>query len=152
VLLWQRLFWFFGHPEVYLIFIPPLGFISSIIPTFARRPVFGYPAMVHAVITTAFMAFGLKVHHMLPAVIPELGKSFFTAASLMIAIPTAIQFFCWLATLWSGRLNFKTPLLFTLAFFFILVLGGMTGVMLGSVPLDLQAHTRISLSRISITC
>ncbi|CAB3805929.1 Cytochrome c oxidase subunit 1 [Pararobbsia alpina] len=140
VLLWQHLFWFFGHPEVYLIFIPPLGFISSIIPTFSRRPVFGYPAMVLAVIATAFLAFGLWVHHMFATVVPELGKSFFTAASLMIAIPTGIQIFCWLATLWSGRLNFRTPLLFVLAFFFILVLGGLTGVMLGSVPLDLQVH------------
>jgi cytochrome c oxidase subunit 1 len=140
VLLWQHLFWFFGHPEVYLIFIPPLGFISSIIPTFARRPVFGYPAMVLAVIATAFLAFGLWVHHMFATAIPELGKSFFTAASLMIAIPTGVQIFCWLATLWSGRLNFKTPFLFVLAFFFILVLGGLSGVMLGAVPLDLQVH------------
>jgi cytochrome c oxidase subunit 1 len=140
VLLWQHLFWFFGHPEVYLIFIPPLGFISSIIPTFARRPVFGYPAMVLAVIATAFLAFGLWVHHMFATAIPELGKSFFTAASLMIAMPTGVQIFCWLATLWSGRLNFRTPFLFVLAFFFILVLGGLSGVVLGAVPLDLQVH------------
>ena len=140
VLLWQHLFWFFGHPEVYLIFIPPLGFLSSIIPTFARRPVFGYPAMVLALIATAFLAFGLWVHHMFATSIPALGKSFFTAASLMIAIPSGVQIFCWIATLWTGRLNLKTPLWFALGFFFILVLGGMTGVMLGSVSLDLQVH------------
>ncbi len=140
VLLWQHLFWFFGHPEVYLIFIPPLGFISSIIPVFARRPMFGYPAMVLALIATAFLAFGLWVHHMFATSIPALGKSFFTAASLMIALPSGIQIFCWLATLWTGRLNLKTPLWFVLAFFFILVLGGLTGVMLGSVSLDLQVH------------
>lgn len=140
VLLWQHLFWFFGHPEVYLIFIPPLGFISSIIPTFARRPVFGYPAMVLALIATAFLAFGLWVHHMFATNVPELGKSFFTAASLMIAVPSAIQIFCWIVTLWSGRLNLKTPLYFVLAFFAILVLGGLTGLMLGSVALDLQVH------------
>jgi cytochrome c oxidase subunit I+III len=139
-LLWQHLFWFFGHPEVYLIFIPGLGFLSAIIPTFARRPIFGYTAMVLSLIATAFLAFGLWVHHMFAANLPELGKSFFTAASMLIAIPTAIQIYCWLATLWTGRLNFKTPLLFVLAFFFILVLGGMTGLILASVPLDLQVH------------
>jgi cytochrome c oxidase subunit 1 len=140
VLLWQHLFWFFGHPEVYLIFIPPLGFISAIIPTFARRPVFGYPAMVLALFATAFLAFGLWVHHMYATSLPQLGKSFFTVASLMIAIPSAVQIFCWIATLWTGRLNMKTPLYFVLAFFMILVLGGLTGIMLGSVSLDLQVH------------
>jgi cytochrome c oxidase subunit I+III len=140
VILWQHLFWFFGHPEVYLIFIPGLGFMSSIIPTFARRPIFGYSAMVLSLIATAFLAFGLWVHHMFATNLPELGKSFFTAVSMMIAIPSAIQIFCWLATLWTGRLVFRTPLLFTLAFFFVLVLGGMTGLMLASVPLDLQVH------------
>lgn len=139
-LLWQHLFWFFGHPEVYLIFIPGLGLISAIIPTFARRPIFGYPAMVLALIATAFLAFGLWVHHMFATNLPEMGKSFFTAASMMIAIPTAVQIFCWIATLWTGRLTFKTPLLFVLGFFFILLLGGMTGIILASVPLDLQVH------------
>src|SRR3954470_740161 len=139
-LLWQHLFWFFGHPEVYFIFIPGLGFMSSIITTFARRPIFGYSAMVLALIATAFLSFGLWVHHMFATNLPELGKSFFTAASMMIAIPSAVQIFCWIATLWTGRLNLKTPLLFVLAFFFILLLGGMTGLMLASVPLDLQVH------------
>lgn len=140
VLLWQHLFWFFGHPEVYLIFIPPLGFLSSIIPTFARRPMFGYPAMVLALIATAFLAFGLWVHHMFATNLPALGKSFFTAASLMIAVPSALQIFCWLATMLTGRLRLRVPMLFALAFFFILVLGGLTGIMLGSVSLDLQVH------------
>ena len=139
-ILWQHLFWFFGHPEVYLIFIPGLGFMSSIIPTFARRPIFGYSAMVLSLIATAFLAFGLWVHHMFATNLPELGKSFFTAVSMMIAIPSAVQIFCWLATLWTGKLVLRTPLLFTLAFFFVLVLGGMTGLMLASVPLDLQVH------------
>jgi cytochrome c oxidase subunit I+III len=140
VLLWQHLFWFFGHPEVYLIFIPPLGFISSIVPTFARRPVFGYNAMVLSLIATAFLAFGLWVHHMFATNLPELGKGFFTAASLAIAVPSAVQIFCWLATLLTGRLDVKTPLCFVLSFFVILVLGGLTGIMLGAVPLDLQVH------------
>jgi cytochrome c oxidase subunit I+III len=140
VLLWQHLFWFFGHPEVYLIFIPPLGFISTIIATFARRPVFGYAAMVLSLIATAFLAFGLWVHHMFATNLPEVGKAFFTAASLSIAVPSAVQIFCWLATLWNGRLNLKTPLYFVLAFFVILVAGGLTGLMLASVSLDLQVH------------
>ncbi|MBC5764690.1 cytochrome c oxidase subunit I [Ramlibacter albus] len=140
VLLWQHWFWFFGHPEVYFIFIPGLSFLSAIIPTFARRPIFGYTAMVLSLITTGFLSFGLWVHHMFLTNIPELGKSFFTAASMLIAIPTAIQIFCWIATLATGRLNFKTPLYFVLAFFFILILGGMTGLMLASVPLDVQVH------------
>ena len=139
-LLWQHLFWFFGHPEVYLIFMPGLGFISAIIPTFARRPIFGYTAIVLSLIATGFLSFGLWVHHMFATNVPELGKSFFTAASMLIAIPTATQIFCWIATLWTGRLNFKTPLLFVLAFFFILVIGGMTGLMLSSVSLDSQVH------------
>ncbi|MEZ2299297.1 cytochrome c oxidase subunit I [Variovorax sp. RCC_210] len=140
VLLWQHLFWFFGHPEVYLIFLPGLGFISAIVPTFARRPIFGYTAMVLALIATGFLAFGLWVHHMFATNLPDLGKSFFTAVSMLIAIPSAVQIFCWIATLATGRLNLKTPLLFVLAFFFILVMGGLTGVMLASVPLDLQVH------------
>jgi cytochrome c oxidase subunit I+III len=139
-LLWQHLFWFFGHPEVYFIFIPGLAFMSSIIPTFSRRPIFGYPAVVMSLTATAFLSFGLWVHHMFAAHLPELGKSFFTAASMLIAIPTAIQIFCWIATMWTGRLNLRTPMLFTLAFFFILVAGGMTGLMVASVPLDLQLH------------
>ena len=139
-LLWQHLFWFFGHPEVYLIFIPALGMLSSIVATFARRPIFGYPAMVLSLIATGFLAFGLWVHHMFAAELPELGKSFFTAASMIIAVPTALQIFCWIATLWNGKLNFRTPLLFVLAFFFILTIGGLTGLMLAAVPLDLQIH------------
>jgi cytochrome c oxidase subunit 1 len=140
VLLWQHLFWFFGHPEVYLIFIPPLGFISTIIATFARRPVFGYTAMVLSLISIAFLAFGLWVHHMFATNLPEIGKAFFTAASLAIALPSGVQIFCWLATLLTGRLQLRAPLLFVLAFFFILVMGGLSGVMLGSVSLDLQVH------------
>ena len=139
-LLWQHLFWFFGHPEVYLIFIPGLGFLSSIIPTFSRRPIFGYSAMVLSLIATAFLAFGLWVHHMFATNVPELGKSFFTAASMLIAIPSAVQIFCWLATMLTGRLNLKVPMLYALSFFVILVIGGLSGLMLASVPLDLQVH------------
>ena len=140
VLLWQHLFWFFGHPEVYLIFIPGLGFMSAMIPTFARRPMFGYTAMVLSIIATGFLSFGLWVHHMFATNVPELGKTFFTAASMLIAIPTGTQVFCWIATLWTGRLNFKVPLYYVLSFFVILIIGGMTGLMLASVSLDSQVH------------
>ncbi|HEV2801113.1 MAG TPA: cytochrome c oxidase subunit I [Pyrinomonadaceae bacterium] len=139
-LLWQHLFWFFGHPEVYIIFIPALGFVSSIIQTFTRRPNFGYTALVLSMIATGFIGFGLWVHHMFATGLPQLGESFFTAATMMIAIPSGVQIFCWIATLWSGRPQFKTPLLFVLGFFFIFVLGGLSGVMQASVPVNLQVH------------
>jgi cytochrome c oxidase subunit I+III len=139
-LLWQHLFWFFGHPEVYFIFIPGLGFVSAIIPVFARRTIVGYGAVVLSMIAIGLLSFGLWVHHMFATNLPEAGKAFFTAMSLLIAVPSAVQIFCWLATLWSGRLNLKSPLLYVLAFFVILVIGGLTGIMVGMVSLDLQLH------------
>ncbi|MBV9772376.1 MAG: cbb3-type cytochrome c oxidase subunit I, partial [Gemmatimonadetes bacterium] len=139
-LLWQHLFWFFGHPEVYIMFLPSTGIISEIVPVFARRKMFGHTALVLALVATGFMSFGLWVHHMFTTGLPQLGQSFFTAASLMIAIPNSVQIFCWIATLWAGRPRFATPLLFALGFIFIFVLGGITGVMVASVPFDQQAH------------
>jgi cytochrome c oxidase subunit I+III len=139
-LLWQHLFWFFGHPEVYIIFIPALGIISSIVTTFARRPVYGYTALVLSIVATGFLGFALWVHHMYTTGLPQLGLSFFTAASAMIAIPSGVQIFCWIATLWGGRPVFKTPLMYVLGFFFIFVLGGLSGVMIASVPFDAQVH------------
>jgi cytochrome c oxidase subunit I+III len=139
-LLWQHLFWFFGHPEVYLIFVPGLGFISAIIATFSRRPVVGYTAVVLSMIATGFLSFGLWLHHMFTTNLPEVGKSFFTAVSMLIAIPTAVQLFCWIATLGAGRLLWRTPLLFVVGFFAVLVLGGLSGIMVASVPLDAQLH------------
>ena len=139
-ILYQHLFWFFGHPEVYIIFIPALGFVSSIVVAFARTKIYGYTAMVLSLIATGFIGFGLWVHHMFATPIPQMGQSFFTAASMIITIPTGVQIFCWIATLWSGKLNIKTPLLFVFGFFFIFIIGGLTGVMLASVPLDLQIH------------
>ncbi len=139
-ILWQHLFWFFGHPEVYIIFIPATGFVSAIIPTFVRRPMFGYTALVLSLISTGFIGFGLWVHHMFAVGLPHMGESFFTAATMMIVIPSGIQIFCWIAAIWAGRPVFKTPFLFVLGFFFTFVLGGLTGVMQASVPLDLQVH------------
>ncbi|HEU5078928.1 MAG TPA: cytochrome c oxidase subunit I [Opitutaceae bacterium] len=140
VLLYQHLFWFFGHPEVYIIFIPGTGLISALLPAFCRRPVVGHTAVVLAQVATAFIGFGLWVHHMFATPIPELGRSFFTAASMIIAVPTGVQVFCWLATIWTGRPQWRPPLLFVMGFFIIFVLGGLTGVMLASVPIDLQVH------------
>ncbi|HEY0426699.1 MAG TPA: cytochrome c oxidase subunit I [Pyrinomonadaceae bacterium] len=139
-ILWQHLFWFFGHPEVYIIFIPATGFVSMIITTFARRKTFGYTALVLTMIATGFIGFGVWVHHMFATPLPQLGQSIFTASSMLIVIPNAVQLFCWLATLWAGRWNLKTPLIFVLGFFAIFVMGGLTGVMLASVPLNLQLH------------
>jgi cytochrome c oxidase subunit I+III len=139
-LLWQHLFWFFGHPEVYIIFIPALGFVSSIVETFTRRPVFGYPVMVLSMVATGFLGFGLWVHHMFATGIPQLGASFFTAASMMIAIPSGIQIFCWIATIWAGRPRFTVPFLFVLGFVALFLIGGFTGVMIASVPFDQQVH------------
>ncbi|HSS97569.1 MAG TPA: cbb3-type cytochrome c oxidase subunit I, partial [Terriglobales bacterium] len=125
---------------VYIIFIPALGFVSEILSVFTRRRIVGYPVMVAALVFTGFMGFGLWVHHMFATGLPQLGQSFFTAASMMIAIPSGIQVFCWLATLWSGKPVLKTPLLFALGFFFVFVLGGLTGMMLAPVALDIQNH------------
>lgn len=139
-LLWQHLFWFFGHPEVYIIFLPATAMVSTIIVAHAQRPMVGYTAIVLSLIATAFLGFGLWVHHMFATGLPRLGNSFFSAASMMIALPSGTQIFCWIATLWLGRPRYTTAMLFVLSFFFIFVLGGLTGVMLGAVPFDLQVH------------
>src|SRR5688572_8912204 len=139
-LLWQHLFWFFGHPEVYIIFLPAMGMVSAVIATFARRPVFGYPIVVLATIGTGFIGFGVWVHHMFATPVPQLGQSFFTGTSMLITIFTAAQIFCWIATLWMGRPVWKTPLLFLVGFVVTFVIGGMTGVMIAAIPFDLQAH------------
>jgi cytochrome c oxidase subunit I len=139
VLLFQHLFWFFGHPEVYIIFLPAVGMASTIVEAAAGRPIFGYPLIVLSLIAIGFLSFGLWVHHMFAAGLPRLGNSFFTASSMAVAIPSGIQIFCWIATIWGGRLRIHTPILFVFGFVFLFVLGGMTGVMIASVPFDLQA-------------
>jgi cytochrome c oxidase subunit 1 len=139
-LLWQHLFWFFGHPEVYIIFLPATGFISEMVATFSRRPVFAYPAVVLSLIATGLLAFGLWVHHMFATGLPRLGYAFYTAASMTVAIPTGIQIFCWIATIWLGRPVYRVPMLWVIGFIITFVIGGLTGVMLASVPLDLQLH------------
>jgi cytochrome c oxidase subunit I+III len=139
-ILYQHIFWFFGHPEVYIIFIPATGLVSTIIATFARREAFGYLALVLSLIAVGFIGFGLWVHHMFATPLPQMGQSFFTGASMMIAIPNGVQIFCWLATLWGGKIRLKTAMLFVLGFTFIFVFGGLSGIVLASVPADLQVH------------
>ncbi|HSK38950.1 MAG TPA: cytochrome c oxidase subunit I, partial [Arenibaculum sp.] len=139
-LLWQHLFWLFGHPEVYIIFLPGAGIVSTVLPTFMQKPLFGYTWVVLAAVGTGFLSFGLWVHHMYATGIPGMSLNFFSAASMAVAIPSGIQVFCWIATLLSGRPILKTPMLFVLGFLFIFILGGLTGVMVASVPFDWQVH------------
>jgi cytochrome c oxidase subunit 1 len=139
-LLWQHLFWFFGHPEVYIIFLPATGFVSVIVETFCRRPVFAHPVVVLALISTGIVAFGLWVHHMFATGLPRVGYSFYTAASMSVSIPTGLQIFCWLATMWDGRPRFQVPMLYVVGFIITFVIGGLTGVIIAAVPLDLQLH------------
>jgi len=139
-IMYQHLFWFFGHPEVYIIFVPALGMVSMIVTTFTQRPTFGYVPLVLSLFATGFIGFSVWAHHMFATGLPQLGLSFFTAASLVIVIPTAVQIYCWIAALWKGRPRFQTPLLFVLGFVAIFVIGGLSGVTLASVPLDLQVH------------
>jgi cytochrome c oxidase subunit I+III len=139
-LLWQHLFWFFGHPEVYIIFLPAAGMVSMMVPTLAQARLVGYPLVVLAVCATAFLSFGLWVHHMFATGIPRLSLSFFEAASMAVAVPAGIQVFAWIATFAGGRVKMTTPALFILGFLFTFVLGGLTGVMLAAVPFDWQAH------------
>jgi cytochrome c oxidase subunit I+III len=139
-LLWQHLFWFFAHPEVYIIFLPATGFISAMLPAFTRRTMFGYTALALSLVSIAFIAFGVWVHHMFATPLPRVGQGVFTGASLMIAIPSGIQIFCWIATIWSGKVRLKPPMLFILGFFAIFVIGGLTGVILASVSINIQVH------------
>ena len=140
VLLFQHLFWWFGHPEVYMIFIPGTAVVSTIVSTFSRRHVFGYLTLVLSLVATGFLAFGLWVHHMFATGIPQIAESYFTAASMAIAIPTGAQIFCWIATLATGKPVLKTPLWWVIGFFFTFIIGGMTGMFVASVPVDLQVH------------
>ncbi|HUG38358.1 MAG TPA: cytochrome c oxidase subunit I, partial [Candidatus Limnocylindrales bacterium] len=139
-LLWQHLFWVFGHPEVYIMFVPAVGIVSHVVQTFARRPMVGYPLMVLAVVATGVLSFGLWVHHMFTTGLSPVAMGFFTAASLMIAVPSGVQVFGWIATLWTGRPVWRVPLLFVVGFLAIFVLGGLTGVMLAVVPFNWQVH------------
>lgn len=139
-LLWQHLFWLFGHPEVYIIFLPAAGALSTIIPVLAGTRLIGYNIIVAALIAMAFLSFGLWVHHMYTVGIPHVALSFFSAASALVTIPTAIQIFAWLGTLARGKPTMSVPMLHVMGFFCVFIIGGLTGVMLAMVPFDQQAH------------
>jgi cytochrome c oxidase subunit I len=139
-LLWQHLFWFFGHPEVYIIFLPAAGMVSMIVPAMTRTPLAGHRFVVLALVATGFLSFGLWVHHMFATGLPHVSLSFFQAASMAVAIPSGIQVFAWIATFAKGKVAVKTPTLFVFGFLGIFVLGGLTGVMVAVVPFDWQVH------------
>ena len=139
-LLWQHLFWLFGHPEVYIIFLPAAGMVATMLPTFVGKPLFGYGFAVAAVVTMGFISFGLWAHHMFATGLPTISLTLFSAASTVVAIPTGVQIFCFIFTLSQGKPRLTVPMYFILGFLFIFVLGGLTGVMLASVPFNWQAH------------
>ena len=137
-LLWQHLFWMFGHPWVYAIVLPAMGIVSDGLPTFCRRPLVGYTPVALATVTTMILGFGVWVHHMFATGLPPLSLSFFSAASFVIVIPSAVAVFAWLATIWTGRPQFTTPFLFFSSFIFVFVIGGLSGFMTAAVPVDTQ--------------
>jgi cytochrome c oxidase subunit I+III len=139
-LLWQHLFWLFGHPEVYIIFLPSVALIAMIVPTFARRPIVGYGWVVLAAVGTGFLSFGLWVHHMFTTGLPGITLGFFAAASKAVALPTGVQIFCFIATLAAGRLVPSVAMLYAFGSLVIFVLGGLTGVMVAVAPFNFQAH------------
>jgi len=138
--LYQHVFWFFGHPEVYIVILPAFGVISEIIPTFSRKPLFGYTSMVYATASIAFLSFLVWAHHMFTVGMPVTGELFFMYASLLIAVPTGVKVFNWITTMFRGSLTFETPMLFATAFVCLFTLGGLSGVMLALAPLDMQYH------------
>jgi cytochrome c oxidase subunit I len=137
-LLWQHLFWFFGHPEVYIVVLPFFGVVTEVLAVFSRRPVFGYAGIVFATIAIAGYSVGVWAHHMF--VTGAVQVQFFMGFSMIIAVPTGVKFFNWIGTMWGGRIRFTTSMLFTLGFLFTFLLGGITGVMLASAPIDFQVH------------
>ena len=138
--LFQHVFWFFGHPEVYIMILPSFGIISAIIPTFARKPLFGYSSMVYATASIAFLSFIVWAHHMFTVGMPLAGELFFMFATMLIAVPTGVKIFNWVATMWKGSLTFEPPMLFALAFVILFTCGGFSGLMLAITPADFQYH------------
>ena len=139
-MLWQHLFWFFGHPEVYIIFLPAAGLMSMMVSTVARTPLVGYRLNVLALVATGFISFGVWAHHMFATGMPRLSTGYFSAASMAVSLPAGIQVFCWIATLASGKIRWSTPALFVVGSVLVFTMGGLTGVMVGMVPFDWQAH------------
>ncbi len=138
--MFQHIFWFFGHPEVYIMILPAFGVVSEIIPTFARKPLFGYQAMVYATASIAFLSFIVWAHHMFTVGMPMGGELFFMYATMLIAVPTGVKVFNWVSTIWKGSMTFETPMLFALGFVVLFTIGGFSGLMLAIVPADFQYH------------
>ncbi len=138
--MFQHIFWFFGHPEVYILILPAFGVISQIIPTFARKPLFGYASMVYATASIAFLSFIVWAHHMFTTGMPLAGELFFMFSTMLIAVPTGVKVFNWTATMWRGSMTFETPMLFAIGFLVMFTIGGFSGLMLAIAPADFQYH------------
>ena len=138
--MFQHIFWFFGHPEVYIMILPAFGIISHILPTFARKPLFGYSSMVYATASIAFLSYIVWAHHMFLTGMPVAGELYFMYATMLIAVPTGVKVFNWVATMWKGSMTFETPMLWALSFVFLFTIGGFSGLMLGIAPADIQYH------------
>ena len=136
--LWQHLFWLFGHPEVYILILPAMGIVSEVLPTFSRKPLFGYPVVVYSGIFIGFMGWGVWSHHMFSVGLGPIADSFFALTTMLIAIPTGVKIFNWIATMWGGRVELKTAMLFAVGFIAMFIMGGLSGVMHASPPADLQ--------------
>jgi cytochrome c oxidase subunit I len=138
VLLWQHLFWLFGHPEVYILILPAMGIVSEVLPTFSRKPLFGYAVVVYSGVLIGVVGWGVWAHHMFATGLGPIADSVFSASTMLIAVPTGVKIFNWIATMWGGRLEFRTPMLFAIGFVSMFIIGGLSGVMHASPPADLQ--------------
>jgi len=138
--MFQHIFWFFGHPEVYILILPSFGVVSAIIPVFARKPLFGYSSMVYATASIAFLSFIVWAHHMFTVGMPLAGEVFFMFATMLIAVPTGVKVFNWVTTMWKGAMTFETPMLFAIGFIIMFTIGGFSGLMLAITPADFQYH------------
>ena len=138
--MFQHIFWFFGHPEVYIMILPAFGIVSEIIPTFSRKKLFGYSSMVYATASIAILSFVVWAHHMFTTGMPLTGQLFFMYATMLIAVPTGVKIFNWLATMWRGSMTFEPPMLFAIGFIVVFTIGGLTGIILSVAPIDIQLH------------
>jgi cytochrome c oxidase subunit 1 len=138
--LWQHLFWIFGHPEVYILVLPAFGVISDVIPAFSKKPLFGYPVVVYAGVLIGFIGWGVWSHHMFTSGLGPIADSFFVASTMIIAIPTGVKIFNWMATMWGGAIRFTSAMMFAIGLVALFTVGGLSGIMHSSAPVDLQQH------------